>query len=134
LPFSAAVPTVAIEAGPSDVALLVSIWTAHPGLPDPQTCLGEDIYCNRETLVEPIQVQIPAGSTIILDGSSGRAELLCGDRQPAGQLVTTPAGTRFSMPTVRCNERLWIAFDADCYNLPELGHRITVTMSGEHGV
>ena len=130
LPFGDAVPVITIEAGPTPVDLVVTIWEAHPGLPDPQTCAGTDIYSGREPLVEPALVHIPAGTSMILDGRTGTADLLCDGRGPAGNLVATGAGTRFSLPTVQCSRRLWIVFDADCFNLPELGHRITVDMAG----
>jgi hypothetical protein len=132
LPFTEVVPIISIEAGPSTVELEVTMWSAHPGLPDPQTCLGDEIYAGRDPLVEPIQVRVPAGTTLILDGRIGSADLLCDTRAPAGNLVTTAAGTRFQLPSLRCARRMWIAFDADCYNLPEEGHRITVELAGRY--
>lgn len=134
LPYELAVPIIAIEAGPTDIELLVTMWDAHPGLPDPATCLGDDIYCGRDPVVEPAQLHIPAGTTMIMDGRTGRTELLCDTRIAAGALATTASGTRLSLPVVRCQRRLWIAFDADCYNLPALGTRITVEMAGRYKV
>lgn len=130
LPFTQAVPVISIDAGPTDVDLLVTFWEAHPGLPDPQTCVGYDIYCGREPLAEPVQLHIPAGTAMVLDGRSGVAELVCDGFGPAGSLASTANGTRVSIPSVRCSQRMWIGFDADCYNLPELGTRIRVEMAG----
>lgn len=134
LPYNEVVPIISIEAGPTDLALLITMWEAHPGLPDPQTCLGHEIYCGRSPIVEPWQVYVPSGTSMILDGREQTAYHLCDGRQPPGSLVSTGPGTRLEFPSVGCSGRIWIAFDADCYNLPDLGARITVEMAGRYRV
>lgn len=131
LPFTEAVPVITIEAGLEPVDLGVTFWEAHPGLPDPATCVGEDAYCNRDPLVPAGNVHVPAGATMVLDGQTGGLNLICdGNLTAAGDLVQGCDGYGFKIPTIRCNKRVWVAFDFDCYNPPGDDLKISVDVVG----
>lgn len=131
LPHPAANPIIRIAAGASEVQVAVTIWKAHPGLPDPATCSGMNIYDGRHPMVPTIQVMVPAGTVLILDGRTGSTNLICDGESTGDHLVSTCDGSAIQMPTVRCGERMWIAVDADCYNPPGDAFQVEVAMVGQ---
>ena len=130
VPHEKAAPVITITSGRTAVDLAVTVWEAHPGLPDPSTCAGDDIYADRAPLVPPIQVRVPAESVLTLDGRTGSVNVICDGPRPGDDLVSTCAGTSLELPAVCCEKRMWIAFDADCYQPPGPGFNITVTLAG----
>lgn len=108
---------IRIEAGETelrDVAVLV--WEAVPGLPDPTTPRGLELYLERETIGVPALIsRIPAGSTAVIDGAAERDYLECpgiSDRQ--GTPVTACGGRSFRHAELCCGRRFWFALELPC--------------------
>ena len=130
-PYPETVPVLEIFSGETPVDLLITMWEAMPGLPDPATCAGEDIWCRRATAVPEFGVHIPAGSWLRLDGRTGTATLDCNGRTSnAAPLVEGCNGGGLQLPTLCCGKRLWVAIDADCYNPPGESFQMRLSVAG----
>jgi hypothetical protein len=96
----------------------VRIWPEHPTMLDPETPAGQTAFHCFPTCAEAEISQIPAFSTLVIDGVTRTIYLTLAGGQTfrADNLVFGPSRTLWDHPALVCGLGNWVCLDADAAN------------------